>query len=53
MTDDKFLENLERVLREYEHYKYMTAGFFSGVFTRNHGMSWQDFTQWIKNRPKL
>ena len=45
-------KELLRLLEEYYHYKFMTAGFFKGVFTKNVGMSFYDFIQWLKSKNK-
>ncbi len=45
-------KELLRLLKDYEHYKFMSAGFFSAVFTRNHGMSFQDFIKWLDSKEK-
>lgn len=46
-TNEKEMLNL---LEKYYHYKFMTAGFFKGVFTRNVGMDFYDFIQWLKSK---
>jgi hypothetical protein len=49
MKNDTELKLLE-LLEAYHHYKFMTAGFFRGVFDENKGMSFYDFIQWLKSR---
>jgi len=41
---------LLKLLNEYYHYKIMSSGFFRAVFTRNVGMSFYDFIQWLNSR---
>lgn len=46
-------KELLKLLEEYYHYKYMTAGFWKGIFTENVGMSFYDFIQWLKSKNNL
>ena len=40
-------KELLKLLKEYYYYKSGSAGFISSVFTRNKGMDFYDFIEWL------